>query len=217
MELHRCPLYRGRQPQGTFSPAPGRSKALAAQQPQGTDSPVLSHQEGSVEQPIRESVSLHLVASEAQSPRGTDSPARDHSSPSQLQQFRTSLRTGTPSPAPSRLLARPLLLCRTSVLSHPRAPSSHNQPLQCLRGPPSVRSHLPKTVRRGRLPPTSSSKEDPETHLRSNRGSPSGQSRVNQLPASDSRSPHPHPDPSQPHRNQRCPPQPTPRQTNSAS
>ena len=251
---HLCPRScKGRQPQETFSPAPGR-KALEARQPQGTDSPALSHLEGSVEQPtlvgsearqpqgtdsqvlshqevsvaqpILGTVSQTLVGSEAQRAQGTDSPVQDHSSPSQLQQFQSSIRMETPSPVPKLLLANRLLQSRTSVLSRPRAPSSHSQHLQCLR-PPSAPSPLPKAGRRGRVPPTSSTLdlpsnkvEDPESHRRSSRGSPSGRSLVNQLPASDSPSPHPpHPDPSLPHRNQRYqPPQPpTPLQTNSAS
>ena len=248
---HLCPRCRGRQHQETFSPAPGR-RALPALQPQGTDSPalshledsveqqilvgseahqhqgtdlqVLSHQEGSVEQPILGTVSqvLHLVGSEGHQTQGTGLLAQDHSSPSQLQQSQNSIQMGTPSQAPKVLLANPLLQCRMSVLSHPRAPSFHNQHLQYLR-PLSAPSLLLKTGRRGRPLPTSSTldhpsdKEDPETHHRSSRGSPSGHSLVSQLPASDSPSPHPHPDPSLPHRNQRSPPQPTRRQTNSAS
>ena len=248
---HLCPRScKGRQPQEIFSPAPGR-RALEAQPPQGTDSPalshlegsgeqptlvgseahqpqgtdlqVLSHLEGSVEQPIQGTVSQTPVGSVAQQTQGTDSPAQDHSSPNQLQLFQISAQMGTPSPVQKLLLGNPLLQCRTSVLSRPRAPSSHNQHLQCLR-PPSAPSLLPKAGRRGLLPPTNSTlesgKEDPETHRRSSRGSPSGRSLVNQLPASDSPSPHPpHPDPSLPHRNQRYqPPQPpTPTQTNSAS
>ena len=196
---------------------------MEAQQPQGTDSPALSHLEGSVEQQILGTVSQTLVGSEAQRAQGTDSLVQDHSSHSQLQQFQSSIRMETPSPVPKLLLANRLLQCRTSVLSRPRAPSSHSQHLQCLR-PPSAPSLLPKAGHRGLLPPTNSTlesgKEDPETHRRSSRGSPSGRSLVNQLPASDSPSPHPpHPDPSLPHRNQRYqPPQPpTPTQTNSAS
>lgn len=248
---HLCPRCRGRQHQEIFSPAPGR-RALLALQPQGADSPalshpedsveqqilvgseahqhqgidlqVLSHQEGSVEQPILGTVSqvLHQVGSEGQQTQGTGSPAQDHSSPSQRQQSQISVQMGTPSQAPKLLLANPLLQCQMSVLSHPRAPSFHNQHPQYLR-PLSVPSPLLKPAHRGRPPPTSSTldhpsdKEDPETHHRSSRGSPSGHSLVSQLPASDSPSPHPHPDPSLPHRNQRYPPQPTPRQTNSAS
>lgn len=249
---HLCPHCRGRQHQEIFSPAPGRRASQAhqhqgtdslvlshqkgseelpilvgseAHQHQGTDSQVLSHQEGSVEQPILGTVSrvLHLMASEVQQTQGTGSPAPEHSSPSQLQQFQISVQMGTPSPVPKPLLANPRLQFQMSVLSHPKAPSSHSQHLQFLR-PPSALSLLPKTALRGRSPPISSTldhpsdkEEDPETHHRSSRGSPSGRSLVSRLPASDSPSPHPHPDPSLPHRNQRSPPQPTPRQTNSAS
>ena len=179
-----------------------------------------------MEQPILGTVSqvLHLVGSEGQQTQGTGSPAQDHSFPSQLQQFQISVQMGTHSPAPKLLLANPLLQCQMSVLSHPRAPLFHNQHPRYLR-PLSAPSLLLKTARRGLSPPTNSTedhpgsdKEDPETHRRSSRGSPSGHSLVSQLPASDSPSPHPHPDPSLPHRNQRYPPQPTLRQqTNSAS
>ena len=223
------------QPQGTDSPALSHQEVSVEQpvlvgseahQHRGTDLQVLSHQEASVEQPILGTVSqvLHLVGSEGQQTQGTGSPAQDHSFPSQLQQFQISVQMGTHSPAPKLLLANPLLQCQMSVLSHPRAPLFHNQHPRYLR-PLSAPSLLLKTARRGLSPPTNSTedhlgsdKEDPETHRRSSRGSPSGHSLVSQLPASDSPSPHPHPDPSLPHRNQRYPPQPTLRQqTNSAS